>query len=219
MQQMVRAGELHALVPERVWRELTRALDTTRPDVFFATLQDCGALAVVLPEIATLLGDVAAGAVARAALQAAATQESSLPVRWAALVVGLSTAAQQALQARLKVPAEFSELAVLSARMDSAVQAAGGTAAIAASPVAQVELLECADGWRRPERFALWLAVLAAHAPATGVAHADVLQLTGSLLRAHELTAAVRLEAEVLSGLQGRAVGEAIRQRRIQVLE
>jgi tRNA nucleotidyltransferase (CCA-adding enzyme) len=193
-------------------------LASARPAVFFTTLQDCGALAVVLPEIAVLLDDAVAGTLALHALQSAAMQESSLPVRWAALVAGLPMAAQQSLHARLKVPAEFSELAALSTRLYAAVQAAGGAAAIAASPVAQVALLEQSDAWRRPERFAQWLAVLAARAPAEGVAHSDVLGLTGTLLRAHELTSAVRLEDEILSGLQGRAVGEAIRQRRIQVL-
>jgi tRNA nucleotidyltransferase (CCA-adding enzyme) len=188
--------------------------------VYFATLRDCGALAVVLPEIAALLDDPAAGgALALAALQSAADQESSLPVRWAALVGGLADAAMKALHARLRVPTEFSELALLTAKLQAAVQDAGGGRAIAGSPAAQVALLEAADAWRRPERFAQWLAVLAARAPAAGVAHAEVLQLTGTLLRAHELTAAVRLEDEILSGLQGRAVGDAIRQRRIQVLE
>jgi tRNA nucleotidyltransferase (CCA-adding enzyme) len=220
MQQMVRAGELAALVPERVWRELSRALASSRPEVFFQTLRDCGALAVVLPEIATLLDDPAAsGAQALAALQAAAIQESSLPVRWAALVAGLPAPMQQSLHARLKVPAEFSELAALTARLQLALEAAGGAAGVAASPEAQVTLLEAADAWRRPERFAQWLAVLAARAPVAGVPHVDVLMLTGTLLRAHELTAAVRLADEILSGLHGRAIGDALRQRRIQVLE
>jgi tRNA nucleotidyltransferase (CCA-adding enzyme) len=218
MQQMVQAGELATLVPERVWRELSRALASTRPEVFFAVLRDCGALAVVLPEIAALLDDAAAGPVSLAALQAAAIHESHLPERWAAMVAGMPAAARQTLHARLKLPAEFSELATLTAHLQSAVRTAGGAAAIAASPVAQVELLEHADAWRRPERFAQWLAVLAARAPAGAAANAEVLQLTGTLLRAHELTSAVRLGDEVLSGLQGRAIGEAIRQRRIQVL-
>jgi tRNA nucleotidyltransferase (CCA-adding enzyme) len=216
--EMARGGELASLVPERVWRELSRALASTRPGEFFATLQASAALAITLPEIAELLADGTAGTVALAALQSAAAQESSLPVRWTALVAGMAEAPLQALHARLRVPTEFSELVLLSQRLQLALQAAGGPRAVAASPAAQVELLEGADAWRRPERFALWLAVLAARAPADGRAHDEVLLLTATLLRAHDLTSTVRLDGELQSGLQGRAIGEAIRQRRIEVL-
>jgi tRNA nucleotidyltransferase (CCA-adding enzyme) len=53
---MVAAGEADALVPERVWQETERALGEARPDVFFQVLRDCGALAVVFPEVDRLFG-------------------------------------------------------------------------------------------------------------------------------------------------------------------
>ena len=56
MKQMVASGEVDALVPERVWQETERALGESRPDVFFQTLRDCGALAVIFPEIDALYG-------------------------------------------------------------------------------------------------------------------------------------------------------------------
>ncbi len=56
MREMVAAGELAELVPERVWQELVRALGSAAPSAFLATLQDCGALAAVLPEVAALYG-------------------------------------------------------------------------------------------------------------------------------------------------------------------
>ena len=56
MRQMVGAGELAELVPERVWQELVRALGSASPAAFLYTLQDCGALDVVLPEVAALYG-------------------------------------------------------------------------------------------------------------------------------------------------------------------
>ena len=56
MQDMVRSGEINALVPERVWQETERALGEARPELFFLTLRDCGALAVIFPEIAALYG-------------------------------------------------------------------------------------------------------------------------------------------------------------------
>ena len=52
MREMVAAGELQELVPERVWQELVRAIASAAPSAFLRTLHDCGALAVVLPESA-----------------------------------------------------------------------------------------------------------------------------------------------------------------------
>ena len=56
MRQMVDAGEVAALVSERVWQETERALGEARPEVFFEVLRDCGALAVIFPEVDRLFG-------------------------------------------------------------------------------------------------------------------------------------------------------------------
>ena len=55
-QQMVAAGEVDALVPERVWKETERALMHERPSVFFQTLKRVGALPKLFPELAALFG-------------------------------------------------------------------------------------------------------------------------------------------------------------------
>ena len=56
MSDMVNSGEVDALVAERVWVEMRKALDTDAPHVFFQTLHDCGALARILPEVDNLFG-------------------------------------------------------------------------------------------------------------------------------------------------------------------
>jgi tRNA nucleotidyltransferase (CCA-adding enzyme) len=56
MQEMVANGEVDALVPERVWAEMHKALLTDSPQIFFQVLRDCGALARILPEIDDLFG-------------------------------------------------------------------------------------------------------------------------------------------------------------------
>ncbi len=56
MRQMVADGEVASLVPERVWQETLRALEEPRPEVFFEVLRDCGALAVIFPEVDRLYG-------------------------------------------------------------------------------------------------------------------------------------------------------------------
>lgn len=56
MRNMVSNGEVDALVPERVWAEMKKALASDAPQIFFQVLRDCGALAKVLPEIDALFG-------------------------------------------------------------------------------------------------------------------------------------------------------------------
>ncbi len=56
MQQMVLNGEVDALVPERVWAEMYKALQTKAPQRFFSVLRECGALARIMPEIDDLFG-------------------------------------------------------------------------------------------------------------------------------------------------------------------
>jgi len=56
MREMVTNGEVDALVPERVWAEMKKALVTDSPQVFFKVLRECGALARVLPELDELFG-------------------------------------------------------------------------------------------------------------------------------------------------------------------
>src|SRR5690606_7890180 len=56
MRGMAASGALAELVPERVWQELSRALAAAAPSAFLRTLRDCGALAVVLPEVDALYG-------------------------------------------------------------------------------------------------------------------------------------------------------------------
>ncbi|MBT8114556.1 MAG: multifunctional CCA addition/repair protein [Arenicella sp.] len=56
MRAMVEDGEVDALVAERVWAEMEKALKTDAPQTFFQLLRDCGALAIVLPEIDNLFG-------------------------------------------------------------------------------------------------------------------------------------------------------------------
>jgi tRNA nucleotidyltransferase (CCA-adding enzyme) len=102
MRQMVGAGEVDALVPERVWKEAERALLCARPGVFFRTLHECGALARVMPEVAALAGvpqradyhpEVDTLVHTLMCLDAAAHRELGLPVRVAALLHDLGKAA------------------------------------------------------------------------------------------------------------------------------
>ena len=56
MRRMVDEGEVDHLVPERVWQELSRALQEEKPSAFVLVLRECGALARILPEVDALFG-------------------------------------------------------------------------------------------------------------------------------------------------------------------
>lgn len=56
MEQMVNKGEVDALVSERVWQELSKALNEATPSQFVKVLRSCGALNVLFPEFDKLFG-------------------------------------------------------------------------------------------------------------------------------------------------------------------
>lgn len=94
MQKMVNAGEVDALVAERVWQELAKGMMEQKPSRMFEVLRACGALKVLLPELERLWGvpqtakyhpEVDTGIHMMLVMDYAAQQNFSLPVRFAAL--------------------------------------------------------------------------------------------------------------------------------------
>jgi tRNA nucleotidyltransferase (CCA-adding enzyme) len=180
MRQMVATGEVDALVPERVWQELSRGLMAAQPSRMFQVLRDCGALARLFPEIDCLFGvpqppqhhpEIDTGVHVMLVVDWAAQQEYSLPVRFAALCHDLGKGATppelwprhhgheaksvdrvRALCERIRVPADCRELAIAVARDHG-----NAHRALELRPVTVVELLERVDAFRRPERFVEFL--------------------------------------------------------------
>ncbi len=175
MREMVAAGEVDALVPERVWQEMAKALSESRPSRFFTVLRDCGALARLLPELDRLWGvpqparwhpEVDTGAHVMLVVDTAAQLCDAAEVRFAALCHDLGkgdTLADQwpshhgheergvALVAkvcgRFKIPKRFCELARLAARYHGLVHRAGEL-----KPATLLGLFEAVDLFRRPRR-------------------------------------------------------------------
>ena len=94
MREMVQHGEADHLVAERVWQELSRGLMEAQPSRMFAVLRECGALAVVLPELDRLWGgpqraeyhpEVDTGVHLMLVLEMAARLQAPLAVRYACL--------------------------------------------------------------------------------------------------------------------------------------
>ncbi|MBZ0094065.1 MAG: multifunctional CCA addition/repair protein, partial [Sulfuricella sp.] len=92
MREMAANGEVDALVPERVWQELSRGLMEKTPSRMFLALRECGALARILPELDALFGvpqteqyhpEIDTGVHVMMVVDYAAAQNYDLPVRFA----------------------------------------------------------------------------------------------------------------------------------------
>jgi tRNA nucleotidyltransferase (CCA-adding enzyme) len=148
MQHMVQAGEVDALVAERVWQELARGLLEQQPVRMIAVLRDCGALARLMPELAALPANVAPAWVA---LQVAAQRGLELSIRFAVMMHQMPSHAQLTDYCqRCKVPAEYRDVAVLLRNeWKNLLQI------MPAEPM--VALFQRCDAWRKPARFELLL--------------------------------------------------------------
>jgi len=212
MQEMVASGELDALTAERLWKEISRALLEERPDVFIRVLHDCGALTALLPEVAAgFAGEQPEpGARVSATLRQSAEVQASLNVRWACLLLDVPEEKHAAISARLKVPRDPAELALLLARhRPTALQARRLT------PEAWFELLQGFDVLRRPARFEEFLQTCACAAAVRTEEGEPPLAL---LRQAAEVLRGVEVQPLVAQGFKGAALGEALKQARIDAL-
>ncbi|TAK90519.1 MAG: multifunctional CCA addition/repair protein [Burkholderiaceae bacterium] len=176
-QDIAAAGELDALVPERVWQELSRGLMEGKPSRMFDILRQCDALVRILPEVEALDGvpqradyhpEIDTLVHVMMVVDYAARQNFSLPIRFAALThdLGKGTTPPDILPRhlgheersvkllekvcqRLKVPNDCRDLAVLTAREHGHVHQSQEFSA-----AALVRLLERSDALRKPQRFA-----------------------------------------------------------------
>jgi len=176
MNDMVHNGEADALVPERVWQELSRGLMENNPSRMFYILRECGALARVMPEVDMLFGvpqpvhahpEIDTGVHVMLAIDYAAKKNYSLPVRFATLMhdVGKGTTPPtewprhighearsirltRDLCERIRVPKDCRDLALLVARYHGDVHRAEE---LKSSTIA--DLLQAVDAYRKPGRF------------------------------------------------------------------
>ncbi len=243
MREMVQAGEVASLVPERVWQETASALAEPRPDIYLEVLRDCGALAVIFPEVDALFGvpqpakwhpEIDTGRHVALALREAARLSFSTEVRFAILVhdLGKGTTPKAELPRhvgheqrsvelvlrlceRLAVPNRFRDLAVTVARNHGLCHQA-----LELRPATLLGLLESLDAFRGGHRVTGFLDACEADARGrTGLEHrpypqrALVLSVWQAALAID--TRAVAGPGGAGDGLSGEALGEAIRRARL----
>ncbi len=241
MKRMVLANEVDALVAERVWQESEKALAEASPGAFFRVLRECGALARIYPEIDALFGvpqparwhpEIDTGVHTLMVLDQASILSGDSKVRFAALVHDLGKARTppsewpghrgheersvsliQTLAARLKVPGDYKDLAVIVARYHGIVHRA-----FELRPKTVVEFMERSDAFRRPERFAR--ALLACEADSRGRAgwEGNAYPQREYLTSAREAAASIKPAQEDLAGLSGAAIAQLVSRRRVDAV-
>jgi len=237
MRAMVAAGEADALIPERVWRETERALLEARPDVFLTVLREAGALAVIYPELDALFGvpqperwhpEIDTGIHVLMCLQIAAQSGASGPARFAVMTHDLGKGTTPAsmlprhvgheergvtliesLCERIGVPNRYRDLAVLVARYHGVCHRAAEL-----KPKTILKVLEAVDAFRRPETLADFLTACEADARGRAGLEERPYPQAELLRAARDAAADVNAAALRKEGLEGPALGEAIRQER-----
>ncbi len=176
MREMVEKGEVDALVPERVWQEISKGLMEEKPSRMFKVLRACGALKKIMPELDALWGvpqpanhhpEIDTGVHVMMVIDYAASKQYQLPVRFAALMhdLGKGTTPKdllprhigheqrsvdllQVLCKRLRVPNDCKELAHIVAKFHGKVHQVEEM-----RPETLLQFLVETDAIRQPQRF------------------------------------------------------------------
>ncbi|MGB1975571.1 MAG: multifunctional CCA addition/repair protein [Vibrio toranzoniae] len=242
MSEIVQSDELAHLTAERVWQEWHKSLSTPHPEVFLSVLRECGALAVVLPEIDALFGvpqpekwhpEIDTGIHTLMVAQQAALLSPSLPVRFAAQVhdlgKGITPESEwpshkmhchtglkiiKKLCDRVRVPNEFRDLALLVCDQHSNIHRAGEL-----KPTTFLKVLNKFDVWRKPERLNdILLCCQADHAGRKGLENQPYPQKS-RFEAAYQAALQVEVKAIIADGFQGKDIREEQEKRRATAIE
>lgn len=229
MQEMVAAGEINALVAERVWQELVRALGEPCPAEFFRVLKNCGALKILFPALADLFNvtfDVSPntltnwGDYSLTLLDKAAQITADPAIRFAVLTRHFDkTAVAQTdelrtdissikqLSMRYRIPQEYSDLAYLANRYYPTLK---NVTQLDATQLLQ--LLERTDALRRYTRFEQLITACAIHL------HKFNQDMMTYLTTAVSVVKQIDIQDLLAQSLEGGALADAIRSKRLQAL-
>jgi len=241
MQQMAESGELEALTPERVWKETEKALQTQDPQIYFQVLRDCGALKVLFPEVDALFGvpapekwhpEIDTGIHTLMTLKMAAELSPEVDIRFSALCHDLGKGLTKPeywphhhghgpagvklvenVCERLRVPTHIRDLAKLVAEFHDLIHTVNNL-----RPETILKLFDTIDVWRKPQRLEQMIFTSEADARGrTGFEQNPYPQ--GDYLRqAYAAAQTVSIKDVVDSGLQGMAIRDELKKRRIKAI-
>ncbi|MEE9452140.1 MAG: multifunctional CCA addition/repair protein [Gammaproteobacteria bacterium] len=208
IQEMVVAGEVADLVPERVWREFEKALSEDHPEVFIEVLQRCGAFAV-------LFSGVDPVDICLEILQKAVVFSTAKSVRFAALIgaLGYDETSFKGFCQHFPVPKNAKELTLLVMGLRDQCHQSEGLSAEAC-----LSLFERADAFRRAQRFEDFLLVCQADFNGRDKAQAAYPQ-KDFLLKALACVNEVDVQTVIVQGARGDEIKSALHQARLQKLQ
>ena len=241
MTEITNNGEISTLSAERVFKEIQRSLEEDHPDVFFEVLRACGALKVLMPEVDCLWGipnpalwhpEICTGVHTMMVLQQAVLLSNKASVRFAALCHDLGKgitpeqywpkhhgheksglALVKALCLRLKVPNDYSELALKVCEFHLHCHKA-----FELKPVTLLKLFNGLDVWRKPELFNDFLLACTADMKGrTGFENKPYPQVL-FLAQLVEKTRLVSAQPYLAQGLQGKAIKEAMEAEKLSLI-
>ncbi|WP_318476072.1 multifunctional CCA addition/repair protein [Photobacterium leiognathi] len=241
MQEMVVSGELASLTPERVWKEWEKSLSSDDPQIFLTVLRQCGALAIVMPEIDALFGvpqpekwhpEIDCGIHTLLVAKKAADLSIDKTIRFAAQVHDLGKALSpkddlphhkmhcrdgikpiKALCQRLRVPNEYRDLALLVCEQHTKIHHAEEMRADTF-----IKIFDQIDAWRKPERVAQLATCCRAdargrtHFEQTPYPQADIFQAVFAIAQQ------VDVKAIVAAGFKGAEIREQLAAKRIEAV-
>ncbi len=242
MRQMVKQGEVNALVPERVWQEMSRALAEPAPEVFIETLRECGALKILFPEIERLFGvpqplehhpEIDSGVHTLMVLQQACLLSDEAVVRFAALThdLGKGTTRKEILPhhygheergyylvkdlcKRYKIPNQYRHLAEITARYHTHVHRAFEVKA-----KTLLKLFQRTDAFRKPQRFQQFLLACTADSRGrTGYENYDYKQAP-FVADLRNKVAAVDVQKIIKDGFENEQISAELHRRRISEIK
>lgn len=242
MRAMAASGELAHLTAERVWKETESALLTRNPQVYFQVLRDCGALAVLFPELDNLYGvpapakwhpEIDTGVHALMTLAMAAQLSPELDIRFATLFhdVGKGLTPPEkwpshhghgpagvplvaALCERLRVPNTVRDLALLVTEFHDLVHTVQNQSA-----ATLIALFDRVDAWRKPQRVEQIAITSEADARGRTGFESNPYPQGGYLRTAWRVAQSVSTKEVVEAGFKGSEVREELTRRRVAALE
>lgn len=210
MNNMVAAGEVNALVAERVWKELERALAEKNPEKFFEVLQQAKALGILFPYLQ-------ANGPGVAALVSAASITQDPAIRFAALLhaypeTSTETDARSAIRQlckRYRVPNQYKELALITATHYETVLKYKSLRA-----EELLKLFNAVDSFRRQSRFHSFLRATEA------IAKSRHLSFKPEPL-ASLVTQLKQIDVQniIKAGHEGKALADKLTQERLKVIK
>lgn len=215
MQQMVAAGELSELSPERIWQELSRSLTGPAPHIFCQLLSDLEAWPQLLfkPEQRVTLQPID-----WQLLKAAASNPARLPLNvvYALFVLSMQRSNPQfnadLLQQALRVPNDCTEVSSLVLRIERLLYSAHMT------PAEVVQVLKLADPLRRPQRWQDALRALRTTTDDNKVSDTSPERKLTQLERAQQAYCEVSAAPFIDAGLSGAEIGKSLARERLEVV-